>query len=83
VVNERDELGPDLVPDYMTSIRDGGFYGWPYSYFGQHVDPRVSTISDSLRDMKAVQKEAACALAAFAWESVGSFNGRVEYGKTA
>lgn len=42
VVNERDELGSDLVPDYMTSVRDGGFYGWPYSYFGQHVDPRVT-----------------------------------------
>ena len=40
-VNERDELGSDLVPDYMTSVRDGGFYGWPYSYFGQHVDQRV------------------------------------------
>lgn len=40
-VNERDELGSDLVPDYMTSVRDGGFYGWPYSYFGQHVDARV------------------------------------------
>jgi glucose/arabinose dehydrogenase len=41
VVNERDELGSDLVPDYLTSVRDGGFYGWPYSYFGQHVDTRV------------------------------------------
>jgi glucose/arabinose dehydrogenase len=40
-VNERDELGSDLVPDYMTSVREGGFYGWPYSYFGQHVDERV------------------------------------------
>jgi glucose/arabinose dehydrogenase len=40
-VNERDELGSDLVPDYMTSVRDGGFYGWPYSYFGHHVDKRV------------------------------------------
>jgi glucose/arabinose dehydrogenase len=40
-VNERDELGNDLVPDYMTSVKDGGFYGWPYSYFGQHVDTRV------------------------------------------
>ena len=40
-VNERDELGNDLVPDYMTSVTDGGFYGWPYSYFGQHVDDRV------------------------------------------
>ena len=41
VVNERDEIGNDLVPDYMTSVRDGGFYGWPYSYYGQHVDERV------------------------------------------
>ncbi|MGA2552020.1 MAG: sorbosone dehydrogenase family protein [Burkholderiaceae bacterium] len=40
-VNERDELGSDLVPDYMTSVQDGGFYGWPYSYFGAHVDERV------------------------------------------
>ena len=40
-VNERDELGSDLVPDYMTSVREGAFYGWPYSYFGQHVDGRV------------------------------------------
>ena len=41
VVNERDELGSDLVPDYLTSVKDGGYYGWPYSYFGQHVDERV------------------------------------------
>ena len=41
VVNERDEIGSDLVPDYMTSVKDGGFYGWPYSYYGQHVDDRV------------------------------------------
>ena len=40
-VNERDELGSDLVPDYMTSIHDGAFYGWPYSYYGAHVDTRV------------------------------------------
>jgi len=40
-VNERDELGNDLVPDYMTSVREDGFYGWPYSYFGQNVDERV------------------------------------------
>jgi glucose/arabinose dehydrogenase len=40
-VNERDEIGSDLVPDYMTSVRDGGFYGWPYSYYGSHVDARV------------------------------------------
>jgi glucose/arabinose dehydrogenase len=41
VVNERDELGSDLVPDYLTTVEDGGFYGWPYSYFGRHVDERV------------------------------------------
>jgi glucose/arabinose dehydrogenase len=41
VVNERDEIGSDLVPDYMTSVRDGGYYGWPYSYYGQNVDMRV------------------------------------------
>jgi len=42
VVNERDELGSDLVPDYMTSVQDGAFYGWPYSWYGTHVDVRVS-----------------------------------------
>ena len=41
VVNERDELGNDLVPDYMTAVKDGAFYGWPYSYYGDHVDTRV------------------------------------------
>jgi glucose/arabinose dehydrogenase len=41
VANERDELGPNLVPDYLTSVREGAFYGWPYSYYGQNVDPRV------------------------------------------
>jgi glucose/arabinose dehydrogenase len=41
VVNERDELGNNLVPDYLTSVRDGAFYGWPYSYYGRHVDERV------------------------------------------
>ena len=41
VVNERDELGSDLVPDYMTALKDGAFYGWPYSYYGQHADMRV------------------------------------------
>ncbi|MDP1863589.1 MAG: sorbosone dehydrogenase family protein [Thiobacillus sp.] len=40
-VNERDEIGSDLVPDYMTSVKDGAFYGWPYSYYGQHIDTRV------------------------------------------
>ncbi len=42
VVNERDELGNDLVPDFMTAVQDGGFYGWPFSYYGDHVDTRVS-----------------------------------------
>jgi glucose/arabinose dehydrogenase len=41
VVNERDEIGPNLVPDYLTSVREGGFYGWPYSYWGNNVDPRA------------------------------------------
>ena len=41
VVNERDQIGSDLVPDYLTSVQDGAFYGWPYSYYGQHVDERV------------------------------------------
>ena len=41
VVNERDELGPQLVPDYLTSVREGAFYGWPYSYYGQNLDPRI------------------------------------------
>ena len=41
IVNERDEIGADLVPDYLTSVKEGGFYGWPYSYYGQHVDSRV------------------------------------------
>ena len=42
VVNERDQLGDNLVPDYLTHVEDGGFYGWPYVYFGQHADPRVT-----------------------------------------
>ena len=41
IANERDEIGPDLVPDYLTSVQENGFYGWPYSYWGQHVDDRV------------------------------------------
>jgi glucose/arabinose dehydrogenase len=41
IVNERDEIGPNLVPDYLTSVKENAFYGWPYSYFGQHVDVRV------------------------------------------
>lgn len=47
-VNERDEIGSDLVPDYITSVQDGGFYGWPYSYYGQHVDARVEPQNPAL-----------------------------------
>jgi glucose/arabinose dehydrogenase len=52
VVNERDELGSDLVPDYLTSVRDGAFYGWPHSYFGQHVDERVPARPDLVAPAK-------------------------------
>lgn len=48
VVNERDELGPDLVPDYLTSVREGAFYGWPYAYWGPNVDRRVQPQNDKL-----------------------------------
>jgi glucose/arabinose dehydrogenase len=47
-VNERDEIGSDLVPDYITSVKDGAFYGWPYSYYGQHVDTRVEPQNPTL-----------------------------------
>jgi glucose/arabinose dehydrogenase len=55
-VNERDELGDKLVPDYMTSVKDGGFYGWPYSYYGQHVDKRVEPQNPELV-AKAIQPD--------------------------
>ena len=55
-VNERDELGADLVPDYITSVRDGGFYGWPYTYYGKHVDDRVSPQRLDLVD-RAIQPD--------------------------
>ena len=48
MVNERDKLGSDLVPDYLTSLDDGTVYGWPYSYFGQHIDTRVQPQLPSL-----------------------------------
>lgn len=53
VVNERDEIGSDLVPDYMTSVKEGGFYGWPFSYYGQHVDTRVKP-TDTARVASAI-----------------------------
>lgn len=54
VVNERDELGDNLVPDYLTSVKEGGFYGWPYSYFGAHKDPRVKEKNQTLVDRAIV-----------------------------
>ena len=57
VVNERDELGNELVPDYLTSVRDGGFYGWPYSYFGRHVDTRVAPQRADLVEQAIVPDE--------------------------
>ena len=53
-VNERDEIGSDLVPDYITSVKEGGFYGWPYSYYGSHVDPRVKPQKPELVDRAIV-----------------------------
>ncbi|CDG81124.1 L-sorbosone dehydrogenase [Janthinobacterium agaricidamnosum NBRC 102515 = DSM 9628] len=53
-VNERDELGDELVPDYMTSVKDGGFYGWPYSYYGKHVDTRMKPQRPDLVDKAIV-----------------------------
>ncbi len=58
-VNERDELGDDLVPDYLTSVQDGGFYGWPYSYFGNHVDPRLKDKLDTVLVSKAIVPDVA------------------------
>lgn len=54
IANERDEIGPDLVPDYLTSVQDGGFYGWPYSYYGRHLDPRVQPQRPDLVAMATV-----------------------------
>jgi glucose/arabinose dehydrogenase len=53
-VNERDELGSDLVPDYITSVRDGAFYGWPYTYYGRHADYRVAPQRPQLVDTATV-----------------------------
>lgn len=58
-VNERDELGDDLVPDYLTSVQPGGFYGWPYSYFGQHEDPRLKEKNRPDLVQKAIVPEVA------------------------
>lgn len=58
-VNERDELGDNLVPDYLTSVKEGGFYGWPYSYYGQHVDPRMKDKLDNQLVSKAIVPDVA------------------------
>ncbi|VCU69444.1 Membrane bound L-sorbosone dehydrogenase [Pigmentiphaga humi] len=54
IANERDEIGADLVPDYLTSVQDGGFYGWPYSYYGRHLDTRVKEQRPDLVDKAIV-----------------------------
>jgi glucose/arabinose dehydrogenase len=54
VVNERDEIGSDLVPDYLTSVKEGGFYGWPYSYYGKNIDARVKPQRPDLVDKAIV-----------------------------
>ncbi|MBX3531295.1 MAG: sorbosone dehydrogenase family protein [Rhizobiaceae bacterium] len=83
-VNERDEIGSDLVPDYMTSVRDDGFYGWPYSYFGQHVDERVQPQRPDLVEQAIVPDYALGAHTAslgltFSTEGVGADFGNGAY----
>ncbi|MET0288639.1 MAG: sorbosone dehydrogenase family protein, partial [Pseudoxanthomonas sp.] len=75
VVNERDELGPDLVPDYLTSVRERAFYGWPYAYWGQNVDPRVRPQDDvkvkmTVRPDYALQSHSAPLGVAFAASNI-------------
>jgi glucose/arabinose dehydrogenase len=77
VVNERDELGPNLVPDYLTSVREGGFYGWPYSYWGQHVDPRVhpqdpEKVASAIRPDYSLGSHVAALGLAFSTSAMGS-----------
>lgn len=80
-VNERDELGSDLVPDYMTSVRDGGFYGWPYSYYGSHVDARVKPqrpdlVAKAIRPDYALGPHTASLGLAFAVDGSGVYIGQ-------
>ena len=77
VVNERDELGPNLVPDYLTSVREGAFYGWPYAYWGQNVDPRVrphdaERVRASVRPDYALQSHSAPLGLAFSTPAMGA-----------
>ena len=76
VVNERDEIGPNLVPDYLTSVREGGFYGWPYSYWGNHVDRRVmpqnpEKVASAIAPDYALGSHVAALGVAFATPAVG------------
>ncbi|WP_031323247.1 PQQ-dependent sugar dehydrogenase [Stutzerimonas stutzeri] len=77
VVNERDELGEDLVPDYLTSLQEGGFYGWPYSYWGQNVDPRVrpqdpDKVASAIKPDYALGSHVAALGLDFSTQSMGS-----------
>jgi len=83
-VNERDELGDNLVPDYITSVKDGGFYGWPYSYFGQHEDPRMKDKQQPELVKKALVPDVALAAHAaalgLAFDDKGIFSGKYKGG---
>ena len=77
VVNERDEIGPNLVPDYLTSVREGGFYGWPYSYWGQTVDTRVrpqdpERVASALRPDYSLGSHVAALGLAFSTPAIGA-----------
>jgi glucose/arabinose dehydrogenase len=77
VVNERDEIGPDLVPDYLTSVREGGFYGWPYSYWGQNVDTRAQPqnperVAAAIRPDYALGAHVAALGVAFSTPAIGA-----------
>jgi glucose/arabinose dehydrogenase len=82
-VNERDELGSDLVPDYITSVRDGGFYGWPFSYYGRHVDYRVEPQRPDLIDRAIVPDYALgphTASLGLTWSGAGALPARFSEG---
>ena len=77
VANERDEIGPNLVPDYLTSVREGGFYGWPYSYWGQNVDQRVQPqdaqkVASAIRPDYALGAHVAALGVAFSTRAMGA-----------
>jgi glucose/arabinose dehydrogenase len=82
-VNERDEIGDDLVPDYMTAVKDGAFYGWPYSYYGQHVDervkpPRPDLVASAIKPDYALGSHTASLGLAF--DTAGLLGARYRYG---